>query len=66
MKESVFTRRDGPLDQGWLQKVLRQRRIQSISVTIFFDRDCWQWWTIERFKGTLSFCAGPIMVDIEA
>jgi hypothetical protein len=63
---SIFTRTDGPLDQGWLPGLLRGRyRLQSISFTIYLDRDCWRWGA-ERFKGSLYFFAGPFGLDIGA
>lgn len=63
---NVFTRRDGPLDQGWLRGLLNGRyKLQSISFTIYFDRDCWRW-GVERFKNDLYFYAGPLGLDIGA
>lgn len=64
--ESPFTRRDGPLDQGWLQGLLiGRRRVQSISLTLWLERDCWKW-EVDRFKGSLHLFAGPISLQIEA
>jgi hypothetical protein len=67
MRHNVFTRSDGPLDPGWLQGLLNgQRHLQSVSLTVYFDRDCWRWWETERFKGSIHFYAGPLVLELGA
>ena len=60
---SVFTKREGVLDRGWLDGALHGR-LQRVAVGIYMDRDVWSWgFKAVLFKGYLCLSAGPLFVE---
>lgn len=52
--------------RGWLDDAApfsHRSRVQSVMVGIMLRRDLWAW-GVERYKGTLTLSAGPIVVEI--